>query len=106
MAYNEILEFVQRASSRTWSPPANSTRPAPRRADCCVRSGAKLMRVFVDGREGGRIDPLDRGLHYGDGLFQTMAVLDGRPPASGTGISTPLRRRAERWACRRRTTTS
>jgi len=37
------------------------------------------MRILVDGREGERIDPLDRGLHYGDGLFETIAVLDGRP---------------------------
>jgi 4-amino-4-deoxychorismate lyase len=37
------------------------------------------MRVLVDGQEGGRIDPLDRGLNYGDGLFETIAVLEGRP---------------------------
>jgi len=37
------------------------------------------MRIFVDGREGERIDPLDRGLHYGDGLFETIAVQGGRP---------------------------
>lgn len=37
------------------------------------------MRILVDGREGGGIDPLDRGLHYGDGLFETIAVLGGRP---------------------------
>lgn len=37
------------------------------------------MRIFVDGREGEGVDPLDRGLHYGDGLFETVAVLDGRP---------------------------
>jgi len=37
------------------------------------------MRVLVDGREGECIDPLDRGLHYGDGLFETIAVQGGRP---------------------------
>jgi len=36
------------------------------------------MPVFVNGREDGRLDPLDRGLQYGDGLFETMAVRDGR----------------------------
>jgi 4-amino-4-deoxychorismate lyase len=37
------------------------------------------MRVLIDGREGECVDALDRGLHYGDGLFETIAVLDGRP---------------------------
>jgi 4-amino-4-deoxychorismate lyase len=36
------------------------------------------MRVLVDGSEGRCIDPLDRGLQYGDGLFETIAVLGGR----------------------------
>ena len=35
------------------------------------------MRALVNGREGDRIDPMDRGLHYGDGLFETMAVQGG-----------------------------
>lgn len=35
------------------------------------------MRVLVDGQEGGRVDPGDRGLNYGDGLFETLAVRDG-----------------------------
>lgn len=36
------------------------------------------MRALVNGREDDRIDPMDRGLHYGDGLFETIAVRDGR----------------------------
>ena len=35
------------------------------------------MRALVNGREDDRIDPMDRGLHYGDGLFETMAVQGG-----------------------------
>jgi 4-amino-4-deoxychorismate lyase len=34
--------------------------------------------LLVDGREAGAIDPRDRGLAYGDGLFETVAVVDGR----------------------------
>jgi 4-amino-4-deoxychorismate lyase len=38
-----------------------------------------LTRVLVNGEENGRVDPRDRGLLYGDGLFETIAVLRGRP---------------------------
>lgn len=37
------------------------------------------MRVLVNGREGGAIDADDRGFCYGDGLFETLAVRNGRP---------------------------
>ena len=37
------------------------------------------MRALVDGQEDLRIDPLDRGLQYGDGLFETIAIAGGRP---------------------------
>lgn len=37
------------------------------------------MRVLVNGQASERIDPRDRGLQYGDGLFETIAVVDGRP---------------------------
>lgn len=35
--------------------------------------------VWVNGRPGGVLSPLDRGLHYGDGLFETLACVGGRP---------------------------
>lgn len=34
--------------------------------------------VLVNGLAGAMIDALDRGLQYGDGLFETLAVRDGR----------------------------
>ena len=34
-------------------------------------------RTWVDGTETGEVSVLDRGLHYGDGLFETMAAPDG-----------------------------
>ena len=37
------------------------------------------MRILVNGRAAEGIDPADRGLQYGDGLFETIAVVDGRP---------------------------
>ncbi len=37
-----------------------------------------MSRVLVDGREEGAVDPADRGLQYGDGLFETLAVVEGR----------------------------
>ncbi|NND58743.1 MAG: aminodeoxychorismate lyase [Gammaproteobacteria bacterium] len=36
------------------------------------------MNTWVNGASSTRIDVTDRGLHYGDGLFETMAVIDGR----------------------------
>ncbi len=38
-----------------------------------------MTRILVNGREGELLDPADRGLQYGDGLFETIAVQDGRP---------------------------
>lgn len=35
--------------------------------------------VLINGTAGGCIDPRDRGLQYGDGLFETIAVQDGQP---------------------------
>jgi len=34
-------------------------------------------QVLVNGKPDARIDPRDRGLHYGDGLFETLAVVRG-----------------------------
>ena len=35
--------------------------------------------VWVNGRPGGAVSPIERGLHYGDGLFETIACVGGRP---------------------------
>lgn len=37
------------------------------------------MRALVDGREADAIDIADRGLAYGDGLFESILVAQGRP---------------------------
>jgi len=39
-----------------------------------------IARVLVNGCPAGALDPLDRGLAYGDGLFETILVVDGRAP--------------------------
>lgn len=38
-----------------------------------------MTRVLVNGRAGEAVDPLDRGLLYGDGLFETIAIVGGNP---------------------------
>jgi 4-amino-4-deoxychorismate lyase len=38
-----------------------------------------MSRVFVNGEPGALLNPLDRGLQYGDGLFETIAIVGGRP---------------------------
>lgn len=35
--------------------------------------------VWVDGEVAAEVSVLDRGLHYGDGLFETLACINGRP---------------------------
>jgi 4-amino-4-deoxychorismate lyase len=35
--------------------------------------------AWVDGIEGSAVAALDRGLHYGDGVFETVTCIDGRP---------------------------
>lgn len=34
---------------------------------------------MINGESSGQIAATDRGLHYGDGLFETIAMIDGRP---------------------------
>ncbi len=35
--------------------------------------------VWVNGTAGAALSPLERGLHYGDGLFETIACVGGKP---------------------------
>ena len=37
------------------------------------------VECWVDGEPRDDVPAADRGLHYGDGLFETLAVVDGRP---------------------------
>jgi 4-amino-4-deoxychorismate lyase len=37
------------------------------------------MMTLVNGEAGGRVDPGDRGLQFGDGVFETVRLRDGRP---------------------------
>jgi 4-amino-4-deoxychorismate lyase len=37
-----------------------------------------MSRILVNGEPGGLLHPLDRGLQYGDGLFETVAIAGGR----------------------------
>ncbi|HEY9130480.1 MAG TPA: aminodeoxychorismate lyase [Dyella sp.] len=41
---------------------------------------AGSARVLVDGRAQAQVSPLDRGLLYGDGLFETIRFVDGAAP--------------------------
>ncbi|MBV5310248.1 aminodeoxychorismate lyase [Chromatium okenii] len=41
-------------------------------------AGSDPLRVFIDGRECNCIAVTERGLHYGDGLFETVLLRHGR----------------------------
>ena len=38
-----------------------------------------MLECLVDGEIADRVSVMDRGLLYGDGLFETMAVMGGTP---------------------------
>jgi len=38
-----------------------------------------VIRCLVDGSNQKHVASSDRGLHYGDGLFETLAVINGKP---------------------------
>jgi len=37
------------------------------------------LSVLINGDAAGGLSPIDRGLHFGDGVFETIACLHGRP---------------------------
>jgi 4-amino-4-deoxychorismate lyase len=41
--------------------------------------GSVAEAAWIDGRAGTAVSVRERGLHYGDGLFETIACLDGAP---------------------------
>lgn len=38
-----------------------------------------MRKLLINGRPDDMLSALDRGLQFGDGLFETLAVIDGRP---------------------------
>ena len=54
-------------------------------------------RMQVNGKEVAEISLMDRGLHYGDGLFETMRVINGKIPLQSYHVKRLLRD-AERLA--------
>ena len=38
-----------------------------------------MSRILVNGHPGGSVPAMDRAIQYGDGLFETIAVREGRP---------------------------
>ncbi|HSY05538.1 MAG TPA: aminodeoxychorismate lyase [Steroidobacteraceae bacterium] len=48
-----------------------------------VAAGALPELAWIDGRVATEVSLLERGLHYGDGLFETIACLGGRPRLLG-----------------------
>lgn len=42
-------------------------------------AGIKPLRVVIDGRNQDLIEVIDRGLQYGDGLFETIRIYAGQP---------------------------
>jgi 4-amino-4-deoxychorismate lyase len=58
-------------------------------------SAAAAPAVWIDGRVADAVPALDRGLHYGDGLFETIACAGGRAQLLGRHLAR-LRRGAER----------
>ena len=75
--------------------PAYSSRAGAR---CTIRAGASAAPrqgagaprgtggqavspelVLINGRASAEVSALDRGLHFGDGLFETIGCVDGAP---------------------------
>ena len=43
--------------------------------------------TWINGRQTSSLDPRDRGLQYGDGLFETIAVFNGQPQCLGEHLA-------------------
>jgi len=63
-----------------------------------------MGRKFVNGVEGGSVSVDDRGLQYGDGLFETMGATNGRVRRFRATWRVS-RKAVTAWACRRRRST-
>ena len=89
---------------------AEGAPPAPGRQRCSPwvawHEGLARRRAGARRRRRGRRSVLDHGLTVGDGVFETMKVVDGdrvrRPPPPGSAAPVGARPRADR-AVRRRT---
>lgn len=57
--------------------------------------------ILVNGQPGDTLPVQDRGLAYGDGLFETLAVRDGKPLHWDRHMAR-LAGAARAWACPRR----
>ena len=58
-------------------PGAEGAGAQPRNAPAAA--GLEALAVLVNGADAETIPVLDRGLHFGDGVFETIACLHGRP---------------------------
>ncbi len=77
-AQGGLFKFRAGAGIVADSNPAQELAETRAKAEGLLRALASPLNAWINGRQGTRIDIRDRGLQYGDGVFETLRIRRGR----------------------------